>query len=147
MTNSVFRAGVSPNMSGMSVVYIALEKIQPEQIFQHNELSQAPNKERFTRSTSNTTNWKNQSFNIKRLELYAGLPPDLDLPKKKMASLGKFFLVCGDSSCSKISQWDSELLIFTKQSRSLMLTQDGPRVAGAVEDTLLHLHYEQLNLK
>lgn len=43
--SSVFRAGVfcPPNKAGVGVVYIALERMQPEEIFQHNELSQVPN--------------------------------------------------------------------------------------------------------
>lgn len=45
MMSSVFRAGVfcPPKKAGVGVIYIALERMQPEEIFRHNELSQVPN--------------------------------------------------------------------------------------------------------
>lgn len=67
--------------------------------------------------------------------------------KEKISCFREDFASLGDSSSPQISQWHSELPIFTKHSCSLVLIQDRPRVAGAVKDTLLYLHYEQPNLK
>lgn len=49
----------------------------------------------FTRSTSNTPNWKNQSFNTRRLKLFEGLAPDFDLPKEKNGFFMNFFAGLG----------------------------------------------------
>lgn len=68
----------------------------------------------FTRSTSNTPKWKNQSFNTRGLELHEGPVPDLDLPQEKNCFFVNFFAGLGGGSSLKISQWDSELLIFAK---------------------------------
>lgn len=92
----------------------------------------------FTRSTSNTPNWKNQSFNTRRLELYEGLVPDLDIGKENNGFFMKFFACLGGGFSLEISQWDSELLIFTKSLSSLKLVYHRPRGAEAVGDTLLH---------
>lgn len=133
-------------MASMSFVYVALERIQPEQIFQHNKLSQAPNKKGLWEvlpipPTGEINPLIPRGWSSMRACL------EIWLMKEKNGCFRDIFSGLGDSSSPKISRWDSELPAFIKHSCSLMLVQDRPRGPGAVKDALLHLCYEQLNLK
>lgn len=117
--------------------------MQPEDIFQHNELSQVPNEKCLQEVHPILPTGKINHLIPRCSVLHVGPAPDLDLPKKKM-----FFAAWERSGSSlKISWWDSEFLIFTKYLCSLKLVYHRPGGVGAVRDILLHLCHEQLNMK